>query len=240
MPGQVGLVRKLNTSALATAAQGLKADSALQAESDPVASAALVTHAARTDNPHIVTAAQMGLGNVSNTSDANKPVSSAVQTALDLKANLANPTFTGTVSGITSAMVGLSNVNNTSDASKPISTATQTALNLKGTAVAVPFVMALPVILALDDIVRVPVPFTGTITRISFSLQALGSGTITAVLKNDAAQTIATLAATGAGIVETTSPSISAITAGDHLRLGFSGVGVGAIGAVVSVFILPA
>ena len=53
------------------------------------------------------------------------------QTALDLKANIASPTFTGTVSGITSAMVGLGNVNNTSDADKPVSTATQTALNLK-------------------------------------------------------------------------------------------------------------
>ena len=39
----------------------------------------------------------VGLGNVDNTSDANKPVSTAGQTALDLKANLASPTFTGTV-----------------------------------------------------------------------------------------------------------------------------------------------
>jgi hypothetical protein len=39
----------------------------------------------------------VGLGNVSNTSDANKPVSTAQQAALDLKANLASPTFTGTV-----------------------------------------------------------------------------------------------------------------------------------------------
>jgi hypothetical protein len=40
--------------------------------------------------------ADVGLGNVDNTSDANKPVSTAQQTALDLKANLASPTFTGT------------------------------------------------------------------------------------------------------------------------------------------------
>lgn len=33
------------------------------------------------------------------------PISNAVQTALDLKAPLASPTFTGTVSGITAAMV---------------------------------------------------------------------------------------------------------------------------------------
>ena len=39
----------------------------------------------------------VGLGNVDNTSDANKPISTATQTALDLKAPLASPTFTGTV-----------------------------------------------------------------------------------------------------------------------------------------------
>jgi hypothetical protein len=44
-----------------------------------------------------VTATHVGLGNVTNTSDANKPVSTAQQTALNLKANLASPTFTGTV-----------------------------------------------------------------------------------------------------------------------------------------------
>jgi len=73
----------------------------------------------------------VGLGNVDDTSDADKPVSTAAQTALDLKAPLASPTFTGTVSGITKTMVGLNNVNNTSDANKPISNSTQTALDLK-------------------------------------------------------------------------------------------------------------
>jgi hypothetical protein len=51
--------------------------------------------------------------------------------ALDLKANISSPTFTGIVGGITASMVGLGNVNNTSDVLKPISEATQTALNLK-------------------------------------------------------------------------------------------------------------
>lgn len=40
----------------------------------------------------------------------------SVQSQLDLKAPLANPTFTGTVSGITKSMVGLGNVDNTSAA----------------------------------------------------------------------------------------------------------------------------
>ena len=39
----------------------------------------------------------LGIGNIDNTSDVNKPVSTAQQTALDLKANLASPTFTGLV-----------------------------------------------------------------------------------------------------------------------------------------------
>jgi uncharacterized protein (TIGR02145 family) len=59
------------------------------------------------------------------------PSQNAVFDALILKAPIASPTFTGTVSGVTSAMVGLGNVDNTSDANKPVSTATQTALDLK-------------------------------------------------------------------------------------------------------------
>jgi polygalacturonase len=38
----------------------------------------------------------VGLGNVDNTSDANKPISTATQAALDLKAPLASPALTGT------------------------------------------------------------------------------------------------------------------------------------------------
>lgn len=37
----------------------------------------------------------LGLGNVDNTSDVNKPVSTSVQTALNLKANLDSPSFSG-------------------------------------------------------------------------------------------------------------------------------------------------
>jgi hypothetical protein len=56
---------------------------------------------------------------------------SSITTALGLKAPIASPTFTGTVSGIDKTMVGLANVDNTTDANKPISTATQTALDTK-------------------------------------------------------------------------------------------------------------
>ena len=75
--------------------------------------------------------ADVGLPNVDNTADTAKPVSTAQQTALNLKANLASPTFTGTVAGVTKTHVGLANVDNTSDANKPVSTATTTQLDLK-------------------------------------------------------------------------------------------------------------
>lgn len=48
----------------------------------------LILHLANKSNPHEVTKEQIGLGNVDNTSDADKPISTAVQTALDKKADL--------------------------------------------------------------------------------------------------------------------------------------------------------
>ena len=60
-------------------------------------------HVASTSNPHSVTKTQVGLGNADNTSDVNKPVSTAQQTALDLKANIASPTFTGVPAGPTAS-----------------------------------------------------------------------------------------------------------------------------------------
>ena len=62
------------------------------------------------DLSNIVTAkTNLFLENVDNTSDINKPISTATQTSLNLKANLLSPTFTGTVSGITATMVGAPN-----------------------------------------------------------------------------------------------------------------------------------
>jgi hypothetical protein len=61
------------------------------------------------NTPTGITKSDVGLANVDNTTDANKPVSTATQTALDLKAPLANPTFTGTVTlpegTVTSGMI---------------------------------------------------------------------------------------------------------------------------------------
>jgi hypothetical protein len=95
----------------------------------------LSAHLADVANPHAVTKSQVGLANADNTSDANKPVSTATQTALDAKASSASlAAHTGNTSNphsVTKSQVGLGNAENTSDANKPISTATQTALDGK-------------------------------------------------------------------------------------------------------------
>lgn len=61
----------------------------IEADLNTVASD-LAAHESNTSNPHNVTKAQVGLSNVDNTSDINKPVSTAQQTALNLKENVAN------------------------------------------------------------------------------------------------------------------------------------------------------
>jgi hypothetical protein len=80
----------------------------------------------------------VGLGNVDNTSDLNKPISTATQTALDAKEGTITAGTTAqyyrgdkTFQTLNKTAVGLGNVDNTSDANKPISTATQTALDAK-------------------------------------------------------------------------------------------------------------
>ena len=85
-----------------------------------------------------LTSSDVGLGNVDNTSDLNKPISTATQTALNGKegtitAGTTSQYFRGdkTFQTLDKSAVGLGNVDNTSDASKPVSTATQTALDAK-------------------------------------------------------------------------------------------------------------
>lgn len=55
-----------------------------------------LTNSINTTNTNIsnLTKSSVGLSNCDNTSDANKPISSAIQTALNLKSNINNPTFT--------------------------------------------------------------------------------------------------------------------------------------------------
>lgn len=108
----------------------------------------LLTHIVDFDNPHGVDKTDVGLGNVDNTADLDKAISTDTQAALDLKSDVGHDhdldyepknaniqthisTVTGNPHSVTKDEVGLGDVDNTADLDKPISTATQTALDGK-------------------------------------------------------------------------------------------------------------
>lgn len=72
------------TAADKTKLNGLKDQAGITADIDAVQTN-LETHINNKTNPHEVTKAQVGLSEVDNTSDANKPISNATQTALNGK-----------------------------------------------------------------------------------------------------------------------------------------------------------
>lgn len=72
------------SSADKTKLNGLKDQAGITSDIDAVQTN-LETHINNKSNPHEVTKDQVGLGNVDNTSDANKPISNATQTALNGK-----------------------------------------------------------------------------------------------------------------------------------------------------------
>ena len=88
-------------------------------------------HVANTENPHNVTKAQVGLGNVDNTSDIDKPISTATQEALDkITSDVESHTINkSNPHEVTKAQVGLGNVDNTADLDKPVSNATKELIN---------------------------------------------------------------------------------------------------------------
>ena len=107
----------------------------------------LHAHTENTDNPHGVTASQVGLGNVPNVSTNNQTptyteassntaltsgevlstafgkIAKAVSSLISHLSNVSNP------HSVTKEQVGLGNVDNTSDVDKPVSTATNNELN---------------------------------------------------------------------------------------------------------------
>lgn len=60
----------------------------------------LTTHIGNTNNPHQVTKAQIGLGNVDNTSDLDKPVSTATQNFVNSSIATSTATFRGTYNSL--------------------------------------------------------------------------------------------------------------------------------------------
>ena len=80
-----------------TGAVGPQGPQGLQGKIGPQGPSGGVTSVAGRTGVVVLTSMDVGLGNANNTSDANKPVSTATQTALNLKANLVSPSFTGTI-----------------------------------------------------------------------------------------------------------------------------------------------
>jgi hypothetical protein len=164
-----------------------------------------VTSVAGRTGAVVVTKADVGLANADNTADSAKPISTAAQAALDLKAPTANPTFTGTVSGVSKSMVGLGNADNTSDANKPVSTAQQAALDLKAP-------LASPA-------------FTGTVSGITKAMVGLPNVDNTA----DSAKPVSTAQATAdAAVASTAAAALAAyVLEGPLTPLRFGAVGNG-------------
>lgn len=95
----LGNVPNLNTTTAVNKAHNQNSDTSLAFGTfDQVTATEARAHIDATNNPHGVTATQVGLGNVDNTADLAKPISTATQSALDGKADN-TVTITGT-SGI--------------------------------------------------------------------------------------------------------------------------------------------
>lgn len=95
----------------------------------------LISHVANVSNPHSVTKSQVGLGSCDNTSDVNKPVSTAQQTAINSAATAAvNTHKTAAIldhpdSSVTDAKIGSRTMSNPLSISQPITNTLAYLLN---------------------------------------------------------------------------------------------------------------
>lgn len=76
-----------NTGNISTNASAIAQEVLDRAAADTTLQTNIDNHISDTGNPHSVTQTQVGLGNVDNTSDIDKPISTDTQAALDLKAD---------------------------------------------------------------------------------------------------------------------------------------------------------
>ena len=137
-------------------------------------------HSQTTGNPHGTTKSDIGLGNVDNTSDLNKPISTATQTALDLKENVANKATDLLSPDNTKYPTTLAVVNETKKATITVELISQLTTNF----------------------------YAPNALRINSTALISGSGTLTLKV-NDVAYTLGNLIPQGAKITaETTSSSV--------------------------------
>lgn len=116
--------------------------------------AANAVHNENTSNPHSVTKAQVGLGSVDNTSDADKPVSSAQSTALGLKFDKTGGSVTGNIT-----------VNNGTDSRTllQVSGVTEGQVQATGSAVRLASNNTTPLVLSTNGVDRVTADNVGNI-----------------------------------------------------------------------------
>lgn len=139
--------------------------------------------------------ADVGLGNVNNTSDADKPVSTAQQSALNLKADLASPTLTGTPTAPT-ATTG-------TNTTQLATTAFVQAVNTAGTSIAATAAkLTTPRNISLTGVVTGNVNFDGSANvSISTSIDEATTSTQGIVLLSNATDSTAmNIAATSAAV----------------------------------------
>ena len=191
-----------------------------------------------------VTSAKIATGTIVN-EDINSSAEIAqskingLSASLAAKADLASPTFTGTVSGVTKAHVGLANVDNTSDANKPVSTAAQTALDLKANLAGPTFTgtVVLPSTTSIGNVSATELGYVdGVTSAIQTQLTArlpLAGGTMTGALTLSGAPTSDLHAATKAYVDNVTAGinfhesvhAASTINISANYANGTSGVG---------------
>ena len=171
----------------------------------------LATHEQDTGNPHQVSAAQVGLGNVSNTSDANKPVSTATQAALDRKAELSSPSFTNFPTAPTAAPGS----NNTLLATTAFVIAQATAI---GNALIANLVGAAPA--TLDTVYELAAQVGSNTTSLSSLFTILAGKLNIASNLADLASASAARANLGLGNVNNTSDSQKPVSSAQAAALG--------------------
>ena len=133
---------------------------------------AAVAHTPLTNNPHSVTATQVGLGNCENTADLDKPISTLAQAALDLKADLASPALTGNPTAPTQASTDNSTKVATTAYVKSLFAGGTGYRYINGTLVQA----ATAVALTSTPTITFPVAFPNSVTCVVFAVADLDPG----------------------------------------------------------------
>jgi hypothetical protein len=172
-----------------------------------------------------ITNAMVGLGNVNNTSDTAKPISTATQTALDLKAPLASPALTGvptaptasdgtaTTQVATTEFVGTAVSNLVASAPAALNTLNELATALGNDAA---FSTTITNSIATKSPIASPT-FTGTVTAPAITATALITASASGVAFTDGTQTKEGVASRTPIIQKTADYTLSALTERDSL-----------------------